>query len=332
MPELIYKVFRPEVKEVDAKEGLIDMLIPMSTATMDREGEAIDPQGWKKSLPAFKKRPVLLSSHNYGDLRKQIGEFTQLRVTDEGLFAKPKYYINEGNEEADWAFKLASKGMAAYSVGFIPKEYEDGDGVKQPRRTYTQMDLLEISHVVVPSNREAIQGLRGKGVNPVVEEVLDEILKDETLVTKPEQTDDMIRVPADRGDHTGHKIRTITVSEKDGIKALYCIQDKAVITYLFEKEDGWTMEKARAWMKEHMKTASQAELSDEIDYLRHLIATEGLNDSNKTQAAALSADITKLLRDSGGDTPVDDNPVSTEVEIPFVDEIMAAMKRLAAAK
>lgn len=342
MPDMIYKVFRPEVKEVDTKEGLIDMLIPMSTASMDREGEAIDPQGWKKSLPAFKKRPVLLSSHNYGDLRKQIGEFTQLRVTDDGLFAKPKYYINEGNEEADWAFKLASKGMAAYSVGFIPKEYEDGDGQKTPRRTYTQMELLEISHVVVPSNREAIQGLRGKSANPVINGVIEDIINapvvdltgEAGIVTKPETTAEYYRVPVpgEEGKHEGHQIRTIDVSAEKGIKALYCVEDKKIITYLFDKSMWESMGECQAWMKDHMKKASQAEISDEIDYLRHLVATVGLNASNKPQAAALAADITKLLRDSGGDTPVDDNPVSTEVEIPFVDEIMAAVKRIAVAK
>jgi HK97 family phage prohead protease len=174
----MYKTFRPEVKAVNSEDGTIDMLIPMSTASIDRDGESIDPLGWRKSLPAFRKRPVLLSSHNYGDLRKQIGEFTSIKVTEDGLFAKPKYYINEGNEEADWAFKLASKGMAAFSVGFMPTKWTDGDGEKTPARTYTEQELLEISHVVVPSNRDAIQGVRGKSVDPVINEVIDDVLKD----------------------------------------------------------------------------------------------------------------------------------------------------------
>jgi len=177
----IYKTFRTEVKAVDEKEGTIDMLIPMSTASVDRDGESIDPLGWRKSLPAFRKRPVLLSSHNYGDLRKQIGEFTQIKVSEDGLFAKPKYYINEGNEEADWAFRLASKGMAAYSVGFIPKQWTDGDGEKTPARTYTEQELLEISHVVVPSNRDAIQGLRGKSADPTVNQLVEDILSAEIV-------------------------------------------------------------------------------------------------------------------------------------------------------
>lgn len=176
--ETMYKTFRPEIKAVNEATGEIDMLIPMSTASTDRDGESIDPLGWRKSLPAFRKRPVLLSSHNYGDLRKQIGEFTKVKVSEDGLFASPRYYINEGNEEADWAFNLASKGMAAYSVGFIPKSWVDGDGEKSPARTYTEQELLEISHVVVPSNRDAIQGLRGKSADPTINEIVEEVIKD----------------------------------------------------------------------------------------------------------------------------------------------------------
>jgi len=179
--ETLYKTFRPEVKGVNLETGEIDMLIPMSTASVDRDGESIDPIGWRKSLPAFRKRPVLLSSHNYGDLRKQIGEFSKIKVSEDGLFASPRYYINEGNEEADWAFKLASKGMAAYSVGFIPKQWTDGDGDKTPARTYTEQELLEISHVVVPSNRDAIQGLRGKSADPMINQIVEDLVNSDIV-------------------------------------------------------------------------------------------------------------------------------------------------------
>jgi HK97 family phage prohead protease len=181
MTDILHKTFRTEVKGVDEKEGVIDMLIPMSTSSVDRDGESIDPLGWRKSLPSFRKRPVLLSSHNYGDLRKQIGEFVTIKVSEDGLFAKPKYYIGEGNDEADWAFRLASRGMAAYSVGFIPKQWTDGDGEKSPVRTYTEQELLEISHVVVPSNRDAIQGLRGKSADPAINQLVEDIINAEIV-------------------------------------------------------------------------------------------------------------------------------------------------------
>ncbi len=76
-----------------------------------------------------------------------------------------------------------------------------------------------------------------------------------SLVTKPEETDDAIRLPVkgESGKHGDHKIRWITVSEEKGIKGLYCIDCKKIITYIFDKKKGWTMAKAKKWMKDHGK-------------------------------------------------------------------------------
>ena len=313
--EMIFRTFRTEVKEVDDKEGIIDMLIPMSTSKVDRHGESIDPMGWANSLSDFQKRAILISSHSYNDLRKQIGEFLQMKITKKGLFAKPKYYINQGNEEADWGFKLASKGMAAFSVGFIPVKWTDddkADGKKKPKRTYIEQELLEISHVILPANRDAIQELQGKSEDPIINRIINDVLEEEgfieieeekakyncecikcghkltsdkhckelkcpkcggtmrrverpgpgeetnmeeDVINKPEDTDDSIRIPVkgEEGKHKGHKIRWMTVSIKEGIRGIYCIDCKKIITYVFDKKKGWTMEKAKKWMTEHGK-------------------------------------------------------------------------------
>jgi len=242
-----YKTFRAEVRGVDEEQGIVDMLIPVSTESLDRDGEVIKVEAWQKTLPKFKKRPILLSSHDYRDLRKQIGEFKQMRLTEEGLLGRPHYYINEGNQEADWAFNLAKKGVAAFSVGFIPIAWIDGDGNKEPKRTYQEVELLEISQVLVPSNQEAIQGVRAKSANPIILGLCDEVEK--KLITKPEETDDFIRIPVRECDVTA----TIDISKKEGIKALYCGKEKKVRTYMFDKRDpfNWTMARAKAWVKEH---------------------------------------------------------------------------------
>ncbi len=265
----IFRTFRAEVKEVDAQAGIINMVIPMSTGAVDRDEEIIDPAAFKKTLKEFMKRPILLSSHMYSDLRKQIGEFKGLKVADEGLMAEGlEYYIGRGNDEADWGFYLASKGMAAYSVGFIPIKWEPIDpDIEETfmygNRRYTEVELLEVSQVVVPSNREAIQGVRGKAKNdPILTALLNEaehaIDEAETKVTKPEETDDYFRIPVkeEEGKHDGHKIKTITVSKDKGIKALYCGDCKVIITYLFSKDDeyGWTMASAETWVEDHSKS------------------------------------------------------------------------------
>jgi len=63
----------------------------------------------------------------------------------------------------------------------------------------------------------------------------------------PEETDKYIRIPVNECDITA----TITISKDEGIKALYCGKEKKVATYLFLKEKGWTMDKAKKWVKEH---------------------------------------------------------------------------------
>ncbi len=356
--DTIYKTFRAEVLGVNADEGTVDMLIPVSTASVDRDGEIVEPSAFKKTLPKFMKRPVLVSSHDYRDLTSQIGEWTKLKITDSGVEGKPKYYINEGNEQADWGFKLASKGMAAFSIGFIPKEWVDGTTEKEPRRTYKEVELLEISQVIVPSNREAIQSIRSKSVDPVAQKLLDDVLADKELVTKPEETDEYIRIPVKECKITA----TIDISRDEGIKALYCGKEKEIATYLFAKDKGWTMAKARAWVKEHAKKyliaettttdsdnisivavkisdtpqiykkqTSQEEIIDEIDYLKTLIDKEGLGEQAKIVAQNLlkvmcsKELLEEMMRISGGDIPV--KIISKEETLTYQD-IIESIKRI----
>ncbi len=333
--DTIYKTFKATIKEVKPETGEIEMMIPLSTNSIDRDGEVIEPAAFKKVIPRFMKHPVLVASHNYGDLTKQIGEWTKLRITENGLEGRPKYYVNEGNPEADWAFNLASKGRAAFSVGFIPDldSIEEGDGRKTPRRTYKNLaDLLEISQCIIPSNREAIQTIRAKSVgDKVITDLCNEVEKDlsgldnpylspeykaklekdltsETLpppvetVTKPEETDEFIRIPVRECKVTA----TIPISETEGIQALYCGAEKKVRTYLFRKDKGWTMEKAQAWVEKHdhksledllsigieienkPKNVSQNAIIDEIDYLSLMIEESGMNDKVKESLQGLA--------------------------------------------
>jgi len=72
-------------------------------------------------------------------------------------------------------------------------------------------------------------------------------------ITKVEENAKVIRIPVagEEGKHSGHKIRTIVVSAKQGIKALYCVDDKKIITYIFLKSKGWTLASAKKWVREH---------------------------------------------------------------------------------
>jgi len=169
--------------------------------------------------------------------------------------------------------------------------------VNGAKRIYTKWLLLEHSDVPVPSNASALNIAVGKGleiksqeliddleleiiddeeelkekdVNEIIDEIdketetekekqkeIEEMFSDE-FVTKPEETEDYIHLPAkgEEGKHEGHKIRTIDIDVKQGIKAKYCVDCKKIISFMLDKAKGWTMAKAKKWMADHGKNIS----------------------------------------------------------------------------
>jgi len=151
----IIKNYIGEIKSVDKENYRAKVLV--STNSVDRDGEVIDVKAFEKRMAHFIDHPVLLSSHNYYDLRKQIGEALDIKQTEGGLEATFEWYVGKGNEEADWAWFLATKGIAGFSIGFIAHEIktEIPPGMKASR-IFMDVELLEISQVLVPSNRDAV--------------------------------------------------------------------------------------------------------------------------------------------------------------------------------
>ena len=67
----------------------------------------------------------------------------------------------------------------------------------------------------------------------------------------PRETENTIRVDVPgikMSEHSGHKLRTISISASEGISALYCVDDKLVLVYIFNKDKGWTMATAKEWV------------------------------------------------------------------------------------
>lgn len=75
----------------------------------------------------------------------------------------------------------------------------------------------------------------------------------------PEKIGDYIHipVPGEAGKHEGHARRTFTLSKKKGIKALRCVVDGKLTTYMFNTKSpwNWTMDRAQAWVKKHKKSS-----------------------------------------------------------------------------
>ena len=232
--ETIYKVLDCEVKKLEDRT----YEFTASTSMQDRDGEVIDVLGW--DLRNFKKNPIIMYAHDYRTL--PVGRAPRVWVSNDGKLKNTIEFPPKGTYEfADIVERLVNAGfLKTESVGFIPKKWEDGDGEKAPKRTYTKQELLEISLVPVPSNPDALRNVVDSGVITT---------KQLEMITKPEETDDYIRIPVAECDVTA----TIDISKKEGIKALYCGKEKKVRTYLFDKRPphNWTMERAKKWVEEH---------------------------------------------------------------------------------
>ncbi len=172
------KIIRAEIKGVDVENGTVDAVV--STEKQDREEDIIRAAGWK--LADFRKHPVLLSSHNYYSLRAIIGEWTKMEVSGTKLVGTAKYFVGDdypNNEEAEWGWKLAQEGIAAYSVGFIPDmaKSKPVDGSNWGLE-FNGQQLLEVSQVTVPANPQALQRtFGGSQVHPEVAAYISEVLK-----------------------------------------------------------------------------------------------------------------------------------------------------------
>ena len=78
-----------------------------------------------------------------------------------------------------------------------------------------------------------------------------------------EDTEDFIRSGhRNSEDFEPGSLRTITLSEEEGIKAVIGKpkgkKTTEVVSYLFSKEKGWTLEKAKEWFREHQEKAKES--------------------------------------------------------------------------
>ncbi len=144
------------IKSVDVDGRRIRVLV--SSASLDRHGERILPEAFWDSIGIFMSNPVVCAAHaarlDNGE-PPVIGSVVKLWIDKAGLWAIIRF---AETDLAEKYWQLYKNGhMKAISVGFLPMEWEDvveADGSRV--RTYTRVELLEISCVAVPSNRDAL--------------------------------------------------------------------------------------------------------------------------------------------------------------------------------
>jgi hypothetical protein len=167
--------FQKAVTKVQ-EDGSVHAVV--SSERRDRDGDIIRVAGW--DLDAFNRHPVLVAGHDYRNLSSQIGMWKDMSInnTNKTLEGVAVYWHGEGNPNADWGYKLATDGQAAFSVGFLPDVNKatvlpDGDKA-YPNFEFNGQELLEVSHVIIPSNSEAIQAM--KALQPDMRSIIEQIV------------------------------------------------------------------------------------------------------------------------------------------------------------
>jgi len=166
MSETIRRSYVARDVKIDTDKREVTHLI--SDATLDRQGDVIDPRGW--DLTEFKRNPVVLLDHDYR-IEKIVARSTGVKANSRGLFARTKFADTGLGAQA---FDLIRHGLArAWSVGFHASEAHSleagahakcevckrvaktGDA-KPWGKHFVKQELVEYSLVAVPANPSAV--------------------------------------------------------------------------------------------------------------------------------------------------------------------------------
>jgi len=160
--EFVIKGFSLAPHEMQFNDGECSSVDILSTKSIDRDGEIVDPNG--VVLDIFRKHPVCVWCHDYKQL--PIGKSVWIKSNGEAIVAKTIYAV-KSNPLAKQIYEYRKEGFPlGKSLGFVPVDWEDYNPktTKGLRRKYNKVILLEYSDVPLPSNPDAIQLAVSKGL------------------------------------------------------------------------------------------------------------------------------------------------------------------------
>lgn len=147
-----FKHFIASVEQTNPRK----MAFTITTASVDRDGDTIDPTGW--DLNSYSKNPVVLWAHDYS--QPPVGKAVNIQATKDGLRADVEFLPQGMSQFADMIHDMCKNGfLNATSVGFRGTEF-DKSAERKSGYDFKKQELLEFSIVPVPSNPEAL-ALRG---------------------------------------------------------------------------------------------------------------------------------------------------------------------------
>ena len=154
-------------KSINAEARTIDFTC--STGTIDRYGEIVEPEAFRRSLPQFMQNPAFPFGHSYdassGHL-PTVGYWKSLAIRNNSLVGTA-WFKPRGLGEECWQ-DYNDGVLRSVSVAFLTRAWEMRelvvDGVTQRVRVFTDVDLIEISAVLIPANPEVRLRAAGFGL------------------------------------------------------------------------------------------------------------------------------------------------------------------------
>lgn len=142
----------------------------ISSGEIDRYGEIVDPKAFDdETIAAYMDNNVALAAHQHAGFSGEptvVGNWIQIWREGDKTYGEVKFDTDDIGEKY-WG-KVKRGVMKACSIGFIVRAWEMrevGTGQnKRSVRVFTKIELLEISIVAVPANRQAIMKAAGFGV------------------------------------------------------------------------------------------------------------------------------------------------------------------------
>jgi len=164
----------------------------MSTGSVDREGDRIDPDGWDVS--AYMRNPVVLWAHDYR--RLPIGRAHEVYPDGDAVKALIEFAPADLDPFADSVRRYYEAGfLKAVSVGFLPRKWEFAEEDGRTRGiNFHEQELLEISAVPVPANPEALIEMRAAGIDsePLID-AAKEIVRRSAKITTVREFESFLR-------------------------------------------------------------------------------------------------------------------------------------------
>lgn len=150
------------------------MRFTFSHKSVDRYGEMVDPEAFRKWLPTYQMNPIVMAGHVYvspDGAPTSVGNVIDIAIIDDGLEGTIKFMVaTDALAESYWA-RYRDGVQRSVSVGFIAHEHEmrelELDGVTQRVRVHTEVELVEISLTAIPAQREALVRAASAFTRPV---------------------------------------------------------------------------------------------------------------------------------------------------------------------